>query len=804
MARNSNPGTRGAKSPFSDRADVNILALETLSLCVYVQQMRIILFLLLCPAAFGAELWVSPGGNDTNTGTKSAPFATITAARDAARKAADKQSTVWLAAGTYRVNATIEFGERDSGCTYRAAPGQEARLSGGLELDPSKFQPITDAAVLDRLPQESRGKVMQLDLRAAGISHIDPMISRGFGKPIVAVPVELIFNDRPMTLSRWPNGELATYANVIDPGSAPRLAMNDLPPNERKVEPDRGAVFVYTGDRPARWTHATDAWLMGYWKYGWADDLIQIASIDPAKKQIALKTPSFYGVDPNNRYYATNLLEEIDTPGEYFIDRDKLILYFCPPSQLAGSRIALTQLAEPMISIKNATNLRFENLIFEDTRANGIVVRGGSGDRIAHCTLRNIGLRAVEIGSDYDFTGGHFNGVSDCTLRDIGTDGIVLSAGDRKELTPGDDFADSNDISNVGRWYRQSHPAVNLFGVGNRASHNFIHDCVASAIMFWGNDMLIEFNDIARCVTDSDDAGAIYIGRNPSARGTIIRHNLFRDIGPNRVGNIGVFSIYFDDTCSGETVENNIFYRAGNPGNGVNATIYVNGGVDNRIENNILIDCPNTFFSWHYSVQQWKDFVASVPGVQHLRDEIDVTKPPYTTRYPELKDIFNPEAMTTHTNIERNNTRLPADPAFAKVMTDTTSNPDRARAVRAIPQATTLPVDEIGPVSRSVRYDPASLRANITRLIKTKDYRAAVALLNAADVDRQLSADGSGYIGIGGYSIDLPGAGPGSTFDRSRDWFVPGTSDVIKDREWQEVATEFARRYNNRRRELTK
>jgi len=648
-------------------------------------------------------LWVSPKGSDINPGTKSAPLATIAAARDKVRKAGNtdraRQSTVWLAAGTYRVTATIGFGERDSNCTYRAAPGQEARISGGLNLDPSKFQPLTNAPVLDRLPQESRGKVMQLDLRAAaGISNIDQMVPRGFGQPMLPVPVELIFNDRPMVLSRWPNNDLATYANVIDPGSAPRLAMKDLPPNERKEEPDRGAVFVYTGDRPARWTRASDAWLMGYWKYGWADDLIPIASIDPAKKQIALKTPSFYGVDPNNRFYAVNLLEEIDMPGEYFIDRDKLILYFWPPAALAGSRITLTQLTEPLISIKNASNLHFDNLTFENTRGNGIVSRGGSHNRITHCTVRNIGNIALDLGDAAPFDGGHDNGVSDCTLRDIGADGIILSAGDRKKLAPGNNFADNNDISNVGRWYRQSHPPVRLDGVGNRATHNFIHDCVESAIMFWGNEMLIEFNDIARCCTDSDDAGAIYIGRNPSARGTIIRHNLFRDIGPNRVGNIGVFSVYFDDTCSGEIIEKNIFYRAGKPGKSVNATVFMNGGVDNRIENNIFIDCPGAVVPMPWPVQMWKDFLASPPCVQHLRDEVDVTAPPYSTRYPELKDIFNPDAMSTHTNIDRNNTRIPADATLVSAMSDGVSKQHRARALRAaIPQSATFPTDQIGP-----------------------------------------------------------------------------------------------------------
>jgi hypothetical protein len=99
-----------------------------------------------------------------------------------------------------------------------------------------------------------------------------------------------------------------------------------------------------------------------------------------------------------------------------------------------------------------------------------------------------------------------------------------------------------------------------------------------------------------------------------------------------------------------------------------------------------------------WPVQMWKDFLASPPGVQHLREEVDVTVPPYSTRYPDLKDIFNPDAMSKRTNIDRNNTRLTADATLASVMSDGVSKQDRARALRAaLPQPVTFPTDQIGP-----------------------------------------------------------------------------------------------------------
>lgn len=106
------------------------------------------------------------------------------------------------------------------------------------------------------------------------------------------------------------------------------------------------------------------------------------------------------------------------------------------------------------------------------------------------------------------------------------------------------------------------------------------------------------------------------------------------------------------------------------------------------------------------------------------------------------------------------------------------------------------------PQGRPTPYDPTTFRDDIARLISATHYRQAVDFVKAADVERQLAADGSGYMGIGYDTILLPGVHPEIEFDGSRDWYVPGTSDAItpETSEWQSVASEFAERYNLRRR----
>ena len=91
-------------------------------------------------AASPAEIYLSPGGSDTNAGTKARPLKTIGAAQQAVRKLkARGPVTVWFRAGTYYLPKTVVFTEEDSGTseapvTYSAFPEEEAVISGGARL----------------------------------------------------------------------------------------------------------------------------------------------------------------------------------------------------------------------------------------------------------------------------------------------------------------------------------------------------------------------------------------------------------------------------------------------------------------------------------------------------------------------------------------------------------------------------------------------------------------------------------------------------------------------------------------------
>ena len=73
--------------------------------------------------------------------------------------------------------------------------------------------------------------------------------------------------------------------------------------------------------------------------------------------------------DANRRAYE-NIFEELDQPGEYYIDRNTKMLYLYPKEGFnENSDIWLSQLSENLISGTNVSNVTFKNLKMESSRA---------------------------------------------------------------------------------------------------------------------------------------------------------------------------------------------------------------------------------------------------------------------------------------------------------------------------------------------------------------------------------------------------------------------------------------------------
>jgi len=582
----------------------------------------------------GARFYVAPNGDDSASGVNPAadaapqdgPLATLDGTRAAVRRLIETTGLpqggveVLVRGGVYPVNAAVRFeaadaGRADAPVVYRAVPGETVILSGGRTV--GGFVPVSDPDALARLVPDAAPHVLQADLRAAGITE--------YGAADDGT-LQVYFRGRPMTLSRWPDEGFVKIAGLVEKDGH---QIHGIPGSTT-------GKFHYEEDRPARWTKERDAWLHGYWFWDWSDQRKKIAAILPESKTIELTPPYHtYGYRVGQWYYAFNLLCELDRPGEWFVDREKGLLFFWPPDT-PGEGDVMVSKADTAAVFADASHVTLRGLVFEGFRGTVVSVSGGAGVRVSGCTFRNGSGGAVSA------EGGAGHTVAGCDIHGMGRNGIRLSGGDRTTLTPAGHAAENNHIWDYGRWSRMYQTAISLDGVGNRALRNLIHDAPHMAVGFGGNDHLIEGNEIHRVCLESNDAGAIYAGRNWTMRGNVIRGNYLHDI--QGFENKGCVGVYLDDMFASADIVGNLFVR-------VTAAAFIGGGRDCAIENNVFVDCVPAVhvdaraLGWaHYHADEW---IAEAKEKGTLSG-IAYTKPPYSERYPELPRILEEDPKAPH------------------------------------------------------------------------------------------------------------------------------------------------------------
>ena len=582
----------------------------------------VLFVLLVSPGASRAvEWWVAPDGDDAHAGTRAQPFATLERAREAIRVTSgeprDEPVTVHVRAGTYRLARAIEFGEADSGSaaapiTWQAEPAGSVRLTGGREV--SQWHAIEDPEAYDRLLPETRECAVVAELWEQGFTDLGELTQLGWSMDTQPAPAELFYDDQPMSLARWPN---RGFRRVT-------------------AAPDLVNIEVDT-DRMERWANEPAPWVMAYWHADWAELLEPLAGFDPPRRVLLRRAdirPGLGIVAENARWYVCNVLAELDTPGEYYLDRLRGRLYFWPPHPEGRAELSV---AHGLLRADGLSHVTFRGFTLEACRASAIEIRGGADCHVVGCTIRNTGLRGVRI------EGGTGHEVFGCDIYFTGEEGIAMTGGDRETLTPARHNAENNDLHHFARRKRTYRPGVHIDGVGCRVAHNRIHDAPHMALDGWGNDHLIEFNEIHNVVEESGDAGAFYAGCDWTQRGTVLRYNYWHQIsGPTSYGGM---TVYLDDQLSGQTMHGNVFERC-------SQAVFIGGGDDNIVTNNLFLRCRGGVLldkrgmSWQQPISQ------DVLGILYKRlRAVPYTSPVWRERYPALARMLDHEPGEPRGNV---------------------------------------------------------------------------------------------------------------------------------------------------------
>lgn len=557
---------------------------------------------------------LSPAGLDSNLGTSAKPIRTLKRALERVRSdRAGREAIIVMAAGDYKLSETLALTKQDSRLTVKGKG--RVRILGGQPLPPGKL--VEDASTLGRLSPQARISVRVLDLSSAQL-NAGKLRYRGFADGKAASGLELFNDGEPMILARYPNeGEWLKVEGTIN-----------------------SKTFIYPGQRPSTWKSPHEAWVFGYFKFDWCDTYDKAMVLDSAKRTVELSREPDYGIDAKRRFYFFNVLEELDSPGEYFIDRVTNKLYFWPKA-VTGDLVG-SMLETPLVHIDNATQVQLQGLSLEAGRDGGVLITGGSDNKIQSCLIRNMGVYGVSIRDSKR------SGVEGCDLTGLGGRGIELIGGNRSTLESAGLYAIDNHIWKYSRWPRTYQAAIAIEGVGAKVSHNLIEQAPHNAILLAGNDHVIEYNDIKNVCLETGDSGAIYMGHNLTMRGNQIRFNRFRDIVPTVTteGNFtNVMSVYLDDQWSGTTIFGNVFEGKG-------TGIQIGGGRDNKVENNVFVGKGPAV----HIDQRGKDWAKGKEAeFRKQAEELKVDRPPFSTRYPAIRNLLREDLMLATGNSFVNN-----------------------------------------------------------------------------------------------------------------------------------------------------
>lgn len=396
----------------------------------------------------GMDLYVSLNGNDANSGAKDSPFASLAAARNAARtKAGTEAVTIHVADGVYYLPEKLTFAAADSGTRqfpvlYKAENEGQAILSGGSKLELT-WQPHQDGIFKAQTP--------------TGLT-IDQVFINGV-------------NQR---MARYPN---------YDPA--------------KKAQPYQGyAADAFSKKRAATWSDPTGGYIHSMHKSSWGGYHYRITGKN-ADGEVA-----YEGGWQNNRpspmhkeyRMVENIFEELDTPGEWFHDAKSGTLYYYPAAgvDLAKASVEVVRLrhliefngteSKPVkfISLQGFV-VRHASRTFMDCkepllRSDWAIYRGGAvmltgteDVSIVDCEFDQVGGNAIFV-NNYN----RRTAVRGCHIHDTGASGVCFVGDPKAVRDPLFRYGQKNDLSKISR---TPGPKTN-----NYPANSSVDDCLIHGI----------------------------------------------------------------------------------------------------------------------------------------------------------------------------------------------------------------------------------------------------------------------------------------------------------------------------------
>lgn len=635
---------------------------------------------------FVYEVYISPDGDDaTATGTSSKPYKTVEAAQKLVRefKSSGEYTggdiAINFMPGTYRISDRIYIGAKDSGSengkiVYRSVDG-EAVLTHSKEIPVSGFGAVTDNNILKRLPTESVGKVLEMDLN----DYIpeDDYLGYGVLKIMKETRSEgvrgfsrLYLNDKRQTISRWPN---VGYKDFLLKDGSSSIIKNEAAQSQTvdgaTTTVPGEIVLKYDESNPDRWGSAKDMAIRGYFSQAYWGYAYAVNGIDFDNKEMSLENvytrkanvlDSFTG---KRRWYAENLLEEIDMPGEYYIDESTRKLYYYPAYELKDSdKLELVSgiSGRNLVALESTSYITIEGLTIDKSMYKGIVITNSENIVIDSCNISNTQSGGIEAsyGKTRNVTirnnniyNTNFNGINICANSE---DNTGLTDEEYSELTPTGFVIENNHIYNTGLDNHYMTQSITLSGIGDVVRNNTIHRTPLAGLGFHSTGGKASYNEIYKAVYDTTDTGAMHVGGDWHKFGMKVEYNYFHDLGIENFDTSSstwpIAGIYWDELQSVTEQNYNIIV---NDSPGGTKGLYMNGGRNHTAKGNVFVGNeyafyhPDTHSSYAFvynsadtrTVYPWHSGVASLDTV--FRPFYNMAKENNSPFYQKYGDIMD-------------------------------------------------------------------------------------------------------------------------------------------------------------------
>ncbi|NJA05750.1 right-handed parallel beta-helix repeat-containing protein [Methylococcaceae bacterium WWC4] len=577
--------------------------------------------------AVAIDYYINPNGNDSWSGRtpthddhdiNNGPFRTIEKAQTAIRQLKKntpitEKITVHIAGGTYYLEQALTFNDQDSGypgleTVWQAEPGAEAILSGGIPITCSSYKDD-----VHRCPVTKSPKVKET-IHNTRIQGDAPRF-------------EVYANNKRMTLARWPDHEWAHVKTPLD-DNRNFSAMEAIPNLNDDIT---GAqIHIYPGN-------------------DWFDQFLGVQSIDPNLNSIKTIRPTQYKLQTGRQFYLQNLRALLNAPGEWHYDKQSKNIYLIPFTVPSSSDFVLTSLPN-LLYIEKCNHITFERLHFQHSANSAIVIKKSNNILLNKLEIQSVGGKGIEI------VDGENVKLSNSEIFNTGLHGVFVSGGNRNTLQASHHNIYNNHIHDTGKTLLTYSPSIEIGGVGNKIDHNLLERGFGSAILINGNEHLIEKNEIHQFCLQAADCGAIYSGRDWSARGNVISNNYIHDIvgyglkNADTINNVTTYQspdfaigVYLDDGASGFTISHNIFENAGA------VSLYIHGGRDNQFRNNYIT--TNKWAIWISKV-----LVPNYDWSQNQKklESIAYNSKAWTQKYPELTVANSDMTIPQGNRIEHN------------------------------------------------------------------------------------------------------------------------------------------------------